>query len=265
MKNELTHDQLKDLARPYFTKGYNDEIFDVVGFILAVVEADRLSVKAQPVQPAIPALLPLLKTAFRATRVCGSEKQYELVFSFTDIPALHAAEEEWDEFRVAALSQLEQPTDKFWCETCEGFGYIDETLGGEPFSNPKAKCPDCDGKGYWFSSGKPVPPKDHIAGVSNMVSTNTMREAFEKVKAERDQALAASRWETDLCNQALAYLKLMIENYDSLKADLAALRVQSAQHMSQFDKMVLQDINPATFLPPIITRPKEPKWPKEPK
>ena len=33
------------------------------------------------------------------------------------------------------------------CETCEGVGTIDETLGGYAFSNPKAQCPDCDGKG----------------------------------------------------------------------------------------------------------------------
>lgn len=38
---------------------------------------------------------------------------------------------------------------KHWCETCEGLGTIDETLGGESFSNPKATCPDCDGQGWW--------------------------------------------------------------------------------------------------------------------
>lgn len=38
---------------------------------------------------------------------------------------------------------------KHWCETCEGLGTIDETLGGEHFSNPKATCPDCDGQGWW--------------------------------------------------------------------------------------------------------------------
>lgn len=40
---------------------------------------------------------------------------------------------------------------KYWCETCEGLGTVDETLGGEPFSNPKAPCPDCGGQG-WHSS-----------------------------------------------------------------------------------------------------------------
>ena len=34
---------------------------------------------------------------------------------------------------------------------------------------------------------------------------------------------------------------------------------QSVQQMSQFDRMVLQGINPATFLPPIMTQPKETK------
>jgi DnaJ-class molecular chaperone len=34
------------------------------------------------------------------------------------------------------------------CETCDGKGTIDETLGGEPFSNQYEECPDCRGKGY---------------------------------------------------------------------------------------------------------------------
>lgn len=33
------------------------------------------------------------------------------------------------------------------CETCQGEGTIDERLGGYPFSNPAATCPDCDGTG----------------------------------------------------------------------------------------------------------------------
>ena len=47
-------------------------------------------------------------------------------------------------------------TDKHWCETCDGIGTIDETLGGEHFSNPKAECPDCDGNGYWIRRSQPV-------------------------------------------------------------------------------------------------------------
>lgn len=35
------------------------------------------------------------------------------------------------------------------CDTCEGEGTVDETLGGEFFSDPEAKCPDCDGAGWW--------------------------------------------------------------------------------------------------------------------
>jgi len=36
------------------------------------------------------------------------------------------------------------------CECCGGLGYIDETLGGYAFSNPRAKCPDCGGGGIWI-------------------------------------------------------------------------------------------------------------------
>ena len=31
------------------------------------------------------------------------------------------------------------------CETCNGEGTIDETLGGEATSDREARCPDCDG------------------------------------------------------------------------------------------------------------------------
>lgn len=38
---------------------------------------------------------------------------------------------------------------KVWCDTCQGTGEIDETLGGESFSSRHTHCPDCDGKGWW--------------------------------------------------------------------------------------------------------------------
>lgn len=40
------------------------------------------------------------------------------------------------------------------CETCGGKGTIDERLGGEWNSNPKATCPDCDGLGYWLENSR---------------------------------------------------------------------------------------------------------------
>ena len=36
------------------------------------------------------------------------------------------------------------------CETCQGSGEIDETLGGYSFSNRHAECPDCDGDGVFY-------------------------------------------------------------------------------------------------------------------
>lgn len=38
------------------------------------------------------------------------------------------------------------------CECCRGIGTVDERLGGEPFSNPEATCPDCDGIGEWYET-----------------------------------------------------------------------------------------------------------------
>ena len=84
--------------------GDMEECFEAAA---AAVEAEVLAQQTPMNQNGKPtqALLPLLKTAFCTIRVCSSKKQYELVFSFTDIPALHAAEEEWNKFRVATLSQ----------------------------------------------------------------------------------------------------------------------------------------------------------------
>lgn len=40
---------------------------------------------------------------------------------------------------------------QIWCGTCEGSGEIDETLGGvSPYADRHAKCPDCDGNGFWL-------------------------------------------------------------------------------------------------------------------
>ena len=91
--------------------GDMEECFEAAA---AAVEAEVLAQQTPMNQNGKPtqALLPLLKTAFCTIRVCSSKKQYELVFSFTDIPALHAAEEEWNKFRVATLShpvQLAMP------------------------------------------------------------------------------------------------------------------------------------------------------------
>lgn len=42
--------------------------------------------------------------------------------------------------------------DECECETCGGEGTIDERIGGEWNSNPSAKCPECDGRGYYTVS-----------------------------------------------------------------------------------------------------------------
>ena len=57
----------------------------------------------------------------------------------------------FDKHGVAAfIRSLKRPSQaqEQECETCEGKGHYDERIGGESFSNPKADCPDCDGKGW---------------------------------------------------------------------------------------------------------------------
>jgi hypothetical protein len=51
---------------------------------------------------------------------------------------------------ATAIRSLKRPSQaqERDCETCEGKGTIDEQLGGYAFSNPEAKCPDCDGRGW---------------------------------------------------------------------------------------------------------------------
>lgn len=45
------------------------------------------------------------------------------------------------------------------CETCDGEGAIDERLGGEWNSNPKAQCPDCDGLCYFVTPNVEFRPR----------------------------------------------------------------------------------------------------------
>lgn len=66
------------------------------------------------------------------------------------------------------------------CDTCGGEGTIDETLGGEHFSNPEAPCPDCDGKGFWIER---KPSDEQCQHPVDEVCDNC-REAYERHKAE---------------------------------------------------------------------------------
>lgn len=47
----------------------------------------------------------------------------------------------------AELSSARAAPEPIQCETCQGTGKINETLGGHSFSDPSATCPDCDGSG----------------------------------------------------------------------------------------------------------------------
>jgi len=58
----------------------------------------------------------------------------------------------------AVRAELGLSTGEHVCETCLGTRTVDETLGGYSFSNPRARCPDCDGRGYWRESWVGVSP-----------------------------------------------------------------------------------------------------------
>jgi len=48
-----------------------------------------------------------------------------------------------------------------WCDTCEGGGTVDNTLGGDNINaTSHDECPDCDGRGYWHRKvAQPSEPK----------------------------------------------------------------------------------------------------------
>jgi len=46
--------------------------------------------------------LPKMRAAFRTTLMCGTERKYQMFFSFLDLPALTAADAEWRIFAGSA-------------------------------------------------------------------------------------------------------------------------------------------------------------------
>jgi hypothetical protein len=71
------------------------------------------------------------------------------------------------------------------CETCRGAGTVDERLGGEHFSNPKAECPDCGGLGE-------ITRPAAVEGAQGASGGDAILPASKPMRDERDikQALA---------------------------------------------------------------------------
>lgn len=66
------------------------------------------------------------------------------------------------------------------CDTCQGQGTYDERLGGYAFSNPEAKCPDCDGKGCWGTAVSLRGDRNQCAGCGELFNSSR---AFDKHRA----------------------------------------------------------------------------------
>jgi len=76
--------------------------------------------------------------------------------------ATEAGFEHYDQFpadyqnkiqKFAALLDAPCEPAKLWCETCEGKGTVDNTLGGNNINaTDHDPCPDCDGSGGFISS-----------------------------------------------------------------------------------------------------------------
>ena len=76
------------------------------------------------------------------------------LYSYADVPRERLEESRrMDELKLrvtqleAELSAERAAPEPIQCETCQGTGKINETLGGYGFSDPSATCPDCDGSG----------------------------------------------------------------------------------------------------------------------
>ena len=79
--------------------------------------------------------------------------EFEL-YSYADVPRERLEESRrMDELKLrvtrleAELAAERAAPEPIQCETCQGTGKINETLGGYGFSDPSATCPDCDGSG----------------------------------------------------------------------------------------------------------------------
>jgi len=96
-----------------------------------------------------------------------------------DGPRLIVSAEDLERFIAASRAPVAvgvEPDWKHWCETCEGAGYYDATLGSDSqLANPKQECPDCDGKGYW------IPRATQPAGAGGSVGAS--REQDEQAMA----------------------------------------------------------------------------------
>ncbi len=89
------------------------------------------------------------------------------------------------------------------CETCDGRGTIDERLGGYGDSNPAAKCPDCDGAGWWRR--RTAPPALHEAALRAAI------DACEKY-AHEIQTASNGEWGVALeCARRIRALRAAID------------------------------------------------------
>ena len=86
-----------------------------------------------------------------------------------------------------APAAVGEPNDMLWCETCEGGGTIDESLGGDSFSNPKTPCPDCDGKGWWRRESNPAAPPAQAVQPEPSKELESLRVEVEELDALRDK------------------------------------------------------------------------------
>ncbi len=141
---------------------------------------------------------------------------------------------------------------KHWCETCEGLGTIDETLGGEHFSNPRSECPDCDGRGYWEKNLKaavmPAPAvvlnevesrelilqhavMDAVQIMNGCVMTSpTLQKAHELLRQalwDYSEAVSGTRKATD-CTTLLVRALRSLENTEKCHGSTARRKVLMA-------------------------------------
>ncbi|MGH8028490.1 MAG: hypothetical protein ACREO3_01005 [Arenimonas sp.] len=95
----------------------------------------------------------------------------------------------------AAIASLSAHANVHTCETCDGGGTIDETLGGIRTSNPKARCPDCHGLGEYYTA----PPQVEVTEAMVATARDTFWHDFPN--DDRDDKWYA--WANDLMSRTL--------------------------------------------------------------
>jgi len=124
---------------------------------------------------------------------------------------------------------------KLWCETCEGKGTVDNTLGGDnPNSTDHDSCPDCDGSGGFVSSVYRNHPAPEAPVVEQIQSLQEQIALLEGTLESRERNISELQAENErLKDQIDGFVNGQNQLFDAakvLEAERDALQAECAEH-----------------------------------